>query len=50
MLTDGTRSAWEGPSRPSAEQPGTELVQGYRVTHYNMTEGRQQWNRPLVEV
>ncbi len=51
ILSDGTRSAWDGPQAEAIRQRGTELPKYFKpVRHYNMTEGRQQWNRAILDV
>lgn len=48
VLTDGTKSAWEGPQTDALKRAGPELAAVYRVTHYNLTEGRPQWNQAAL--
>jgi hypothetical protein len=50
LLTDGTHSAWEGPQADAIKRLGPELAKAYHVTHFNMTEGRQQWNQAVIDV
>lgn len=44
LITDGTRSAYEGPQAQALQQLGQDLSKVFRITHYNLTEGRQQAN------
>jgi hypothetical protein len=50
LLTDGTRSAWEAQQSEAIRRAGVELARQYRITHFNMTAGRPQWNQSLAEV
>jgi hypothetical protein len=50
ILTDGTHSAWQGPQSDAIKRLGPELAKAYHVTHFNMTEGRQQWNQAIVDL
>ena len=49
IITDGTRSAWE-PQAAALRQLGPELAKVFKVTHYNLSEGRQQWNAAVLDV
>jgi len=49
ILSDGTRSAWETPHQADAlKQTAQDLAKVFRVTHYNMAEGQQQWNQAAL--
>jgi len=49
ILSDGTRSAWETPQQADAlKQTAQDLAKVFRVTHYNMAEGQQQWNQAAL--
>ena len=50
ILTDGTHSAWEGAQADALKRIGPDLAKAYHVTHFNMTEGRQQWNQAVLDV
>ena len=50
LLTDGTISAWEGAQKEAIRKAGPDLAKQYRVTHYNMTQDRQQWNQAALDV
>lgn len=50
LFTDGTRSAWETGSSEAVRRLGPEVASRYSVTHFNMTEGRSQWNAAVVDV
>jgi len=49
IITDDTRSGWE-PQAQAFKQLGPELVKVFKVTHFSMTEGRQQWNDAVLDV
>ena len=49
LITDATRSAWE-PQAQALKQLGPELAKVFKVTHFNLTEGRQQWNEAVLDV
>jgi hypothetical protein len=49
ILTDATRSAWE-PQAQAFKQLGPDLAKVFKVTHFNLTEGRQQWNDAVLDV
>lgn len=36
LLTDSTRSAWQGPAAESLQQVGPQLASLYRIVHYNL--------------
>jgi hypothetical protein len=49
VLSDATRSAWESPQQADAlKQTAQDLAKVFRVTHYNMAEGQQQWNQAAL--
>jgi len=52
LLTDGTHSAWQGSQADALKRIGPELAKVYHdhITHFNMTEGRQQWNQAVVDL
>lgn len=50
VFSDGTRSAWEGTQADALKRIGPELARRFRVTHFNMTDGRQQWNHAAVDL
>ena len=50
LLTDGTVGAWQGAQSDAIRQSGEALARQYRVTHFNMTEGRPQWNQAVADV
>ena len=51
ILSDSTRSAWEAPQQADAlKQTAHDLAKLFRVTHYNLAEGRPQWNQAVVDV
>lgn len=41
LLTDSTRSAWQGTSAEALQQVGPQLAGLYRIVHYNMGLARQ---------
>ena len=49
VLTDATRSAWE-PQVQALKQLGPDLAKTFKVTHYNLSEGKPQWNEAVLEV
>lgn len=49
ILTDGTRSAWE-PQVQTLKQLGPDLARTFKVTHYNLSEGKPQWNEAVLDV
>ncbi len=44
LLTDATRSAFEGPRNQSLKSIGPELARVFRIAHYNLARGQPQWN------
>lgn len=51
LFSDGTRGAWAADAQLEAlKRLGPEVADRFRVTHFNMTEGKQQWNRAALEV
>ena len=51
ILSDGTRSAWEAPGQADALKAlGQDLARTFRVTHFNLSHGRQQWNQAALDV
>lgn len=49
VLSDATRSAWEGQQQADAlKQVGVDLAKVFRVTHYNLADGQQQWNQAAL--
>src|SRR6185437_3639999 len=49
IITDGTRSAWD-PQAQALKQLGPDLAKTFKITHFNLTEGRQQWNDAVLDV
>ena len=49
IITDATRSAWQ-PQAQALKQLGPDLAKVFKVTHYNLTEGRQQWNSAVLDI
>ena len=49
LITDATRGAWE-PQAQALKQLGPELAKVFKVTHFNLTEGRSQWNDAVLDV
>lgn len=49
VLTDATRSAWEGPSVTELKELGPALGALYRITHFDLGE-RDQWNQAALDV
>ena len=51
ILSDATRSAWEAPGQADAMKAlGADLAKVFRVTHYNLSQGQQQWNHAALDV
>ena len=51
VLSDATRSAWEAPGQSDAMKLlGHDLAKAFRVTHYNLAQGQQQWNQAALDV
>ena len=51
ILSDATRSAWEAPGQADALKTlGQDLARVFRVTHYNLSQGQQQWNQAALDV
>lgn len=51
ILSDATRSAWEQPGQADAMKGiGPDLAKQFRVTHYNLSQGMQQWNHAALDV
>ncbi len=50
LLTDATRSAWEGDQSTSLKQLGPELAKIYRVSHFNLSQGQNQWNQAVLQI
>ena len=51
VLSDATRSAWEGQQAQALQQVGPDLAQVFRVvSHYNLSGGRQQMNLAVAKV
>ncbi len=44
ILTDATRSAFEGSQNQALKELGPELAKEYHITHRNLAEGQPQWN------
>lgn len=50
ILSDSTRSAWEGPANQALKQVGPELASVYKVNHTNLSAGKPQWNGAVLDV
>ena len=51
LFSDGTRGAWANEQQADTlKRLGPEVAQRYKVTHFNMTEGKQQWNDAAVDL
>src|SRR5687768_15181891 len=51
VLSDATRSAWEAPGQADGMKAlGQDLARTFRVTHYNLSQGQQQWNQAVLDV
>jgi hypothetical protein len=50
ILTDGTRSAFEGSQASSLKEIGPQLAQLFHITLYNVAEGQQQWNAAVTAI
>jgi hypothetical protein len=50
IITDGTRSAVEGAQAASLAQLGPQLAQLFRVTLFNLGEGKPQWNGAVTSL
>lgn len=51
LFSDGTRGAWANEQQAETlKRLGPEVAQRYKVTHFNMTEGKQQWNDAAVDL
>jgi len=51
VLSDATRSAWEQPGQADAMKSlGPDLAKLFHITHYNLAQGRQQWNQAALDV
>ena len=51
VLSDATRSAWEAPGQADATKTlGQDLGKVFRVSHYNLALGQQQWNQAALDV
>ncbi len=50
LITDATRGAFDPPQAQALQQIGPDLAKTYRVTHYNLTDGRQQSNLAAVDL
>ena len=49
ILTDATKGAWDVQG-VALKQLGPELAKTFKVTHFNLTEGRQQWNDAVLDI
>ena len=49
LITDATRSAFE-PQAQALKEIGPELARMFKITHFNLTEGRQQTNSAVLDV
>jgi hypothetical protein len=50
LISDATRAAYEGPQSQALQQIGQDLSKVFRVTHYNLTDGRQQSNLAVADI
>jgi len=50
ILTDGTRSAFEGSQASSLKALGPQLAELYHVTVYNVAQGTPQWNAAVTNL
>jgi hypothetical protein len=50
ILTDGTRSAFEGSQASSLKEIAPQLASVFHVTLYNVAEGQQQWNAAVTQL
>ena len=51
LFSDGTRGAWANEQQAETlKRLGPEVARRYKVTHFNMTEGKQQWNDAAVDL
>ncbi len=50
LITDGTKGAFEGPRASALQQFGQDLSKLYKVTSYNLTDGRQQSNLAALDL
>ena len=51
VLSDSTRSAWEAEGQADAlKKAAQDLSRLYRVSHYNLAEGVQQWNQAALDL
>ena len=50
LLTDGTRGAFAGSQAQALHDLGPELAKAFRVTVYNLAEGKSQWNAAVSDV
>lgn len=48
VLTDATRSAFEGSQNQALKELGPELAKVFRLTHRNLAEGQPQWNGAIT--
>jgi hypothetical protein len=49
IISDATRSAWESQAQ-ALKQIGPDLARVFKVTHFNLSENRQQWNDAVLDV
>src|SRR5687768_917417 len=51
ILSDSTRSAWETPGQADAlKGVGQDVAKLFRITHYNLSQGGQQWNQAALDL
>lgn len=50
ILSDATRSAWQGIDAPVLKQLGPELASTFKITHFNLAAGQQQWNGAILGI
>jgi hypothetical protein len=44
LITDATRSAWEGADSTSIKEMGPQLAAMFKISHFSLSQGRAQWN------
>src|SRR6185437_4895272 len=51
ILSDSTRSAWEGADSASLKQLGPELAAAFGdIKHFNLSAGQPQWNGAILDI
>jgi len=49
ILSDSTRSAWEGPQTSAIKDLGRELARQYKITYFNLGKPGQ-WNQAVLDI